>query len=152
MLTLFLITSLSCNNSNEGPREIKSVTEKLLKSGQPLHGLPTSDIYSPKPSRLPEALTPEGGEKYGIGDKPIYASDHDILKDFSGGTNANASAPKCINLDLLVNQETTNSVPGSGKLSVRALRKTGLRIQEVAGATPILYNDLQIPITNARKL
>ena len=139
------------NNSIEAPREIKSVTEKLLKSGQPLHGLPTSDIYSPKPSRLPaEALT-LGGEKYSIGDKPIYASDHNILKDLSGGTNANAPAP-IINLDLLVNQETTSSVPGSGKLSVRALRKTGLRIQEVAGATPILYNDLQIPITNARKL
>jgi hypothetical protein len=114
--------------------------------------LPTSDIYSPKPSRLPaEALAPEGGEKYSIGDKPICALDHDILKDVSGGTNANASA-LIINLDLLVNQETTSSVPGSGKLSVRALRKTGLRIQEVAGATPILYNDLQIPITNARKL
>ena len=131
---------------------MKSVTEKLLKSGLPLHGLPTSDIYSPKPSRLPaEALTPEGGEKYSIGDKPIYAPDHDILKDVSGGTNANASAP-IINLDLLVDQETANSAPGSGKLSVRALRKTGLRIPEVAGATPILYNDLQIPITNARKL
>ena len=81
-----IFTSLSCNNSNEGPRETKSVTEKLLKSRQPLHGLP--------------------GMTHG----------------------------------------TTNSVPGSEKSGVRALRKTGLRIQEVAGATPILYNDLQIPV------
>ena len=44
------------------------------------------------------------------------------------------------------NQAITNSASGPGKLSVRALRKTGLRIKEVAGATPILYNDLQIPV------
>jgi hypothetical protein len=45
-----------------------------------------------------------------------------------------------------MNQGATNSVPGSGKLGVKALRKTGLLIPEVAGATPILYNDLQIPV------
>jgi hypothetical protein len=45
-----------------------------------------------------------------------------------------------------MNQGTANSAPGSVKLGVRALRKTGLRIPEVAGTTPILYNDLQIPV------
>ena len=123
---------------SEVPREIRSVTEKLLCSGQPLHGLPTSDSnYSPKSFRHPEGLKTEGGEFAG-------------LKEVSGGTNV--TSPKCIDLDYLVNQAITNSAPGPGKLSVKALRKTGLRIQEVAGTTPILYNDLQLPITNARKL
>ena len=45
-----------------------------------------------------------------------------------------------------MNQGTANSAPGSGKLGVRALQKTGLRIPEVTGATPTLYNDLQIPV------
>ena len=130
------------------PREIRSVTEMLLCSGHPLHGLPTSDNnYSPKSFRHPEGL------KYGPGEsaeKHSQTSDRDILKEVSGGPNV--SSPKCIDLDYLVNQEINNSFPGSGNLSVKALRKTGLRIQEVAGTTPILYNDLQVPITNARKL
>lgn len=45
------------------------------------------------------------------------------------------------------------AIPGPrGKLSVKALRKTGYRAQEFSESTPILYNDLQIPITNVQKL
>jgi hypothetical protein len=45
------------------------------------------------------------------------------------------------------------AIPGPrGILSVKALRKTGYRAQEFSESTPILYNDLQIPITNIKKL
>jgi hypothetical protein len=45
------------------------------------------------------------------------------------------------------------AIPGPrGILSVKALRKTGYRAQEFSESTPILYNDLQIPITNVKKL
>lgn len=45
------------------------------------------------------------------------------------------------------------AVPGPrGTLSVKALRKTGYRAQEFSESMPILYNDLQIPITNVKKL
>ena len=116
-----------------------------------MHGLPTSDNnYSTKSSRYQEGL--KGKAAGELADNPSHTSDRDILKEVSGGSRI--SPPRCIDLDYLVNQEITSSNPGPGpgNLSVKALRKTGLRIQEVAGTTPILYNDLQIPITNARKL
>jgi hypothetical protein len=50
-------------------------------------------------------------------------------------------------------EETNPAIPvPRGKLSVKALRKTGYRTQEFSESTPILYNDLQIPITNVKKL
>lgn len=118
-----------------------------------MHGLPTSDNnYSTKSSRYQEEL--KGKAAGELADDPTHISDREILKEVSGGSRL--SPPRCIDLDYLVNQEITSSSsnpgPGPGNLSVKALRKTGLRIQEVAGTTPILYNDLQIPITNARKL
>lgn len=122
----------------------------MLCSGQPLHGLPTSDNnYSTKSSRYQEGLKGKTGES---ADNPSHTLDRDIQEDVSGGSRTSPPRPRCIDLDYLVNQEITSSSPGPGNLSVKALRKTGLRIQEVAGTTPILYNDLQIPITNARKL
>ena len=41
---------------------------------------------------------------------------------------------------------TTSSASGPGNFSVKALRKSGLRAQEIAGATPLLYNDSQAPV------
>lgn len=58
-------------------------------------------------------------------------------------------APVFQSLDVPVIDPT---VAANGSMSVRALRKTGFRTGEFSEGTPILYNDLQIPITIVRKL
>ena len=123
------------------PTHVNSLTRAMSVSLTPSSSSFLSDDFGNEKSPRnftwngKEKLTPEAFSKVRVCEVPAAGPAH--------------PAPVFQSLDVPVIDPT---VAANGSMSVRALRKTGFRTGEFSEGTPILYNDLQIPITIVRKL
>ena len=122
------------------PAHANSLTRAMSVSLTPSRSLLNDDFEEEKSPRNftwsgNEKLTPEAFSKVRVCEVLPLGPAH--------------PAPAFQSLDVPVIDPTAAA---NGTMSVRALRKTGFRTGEFSEGTPILYNDLQIPITIVRKL